>query len=276
MTKFLAAVAQLNSQDDVNRNLAKMKELVEEAAAKGCRLIAFPECSHYIGNDPFSIAEDIPGGRSFTFLAELARKHHIWIHAGSIYERCPGEKRLYNASFVLDPEGQLRCKYHKLHLFDVVLDNGPSVKESDRIIPGDRIVTLDTEEIGHCGLSICYDMRFGEIYRLMTLRGANLLFVPSNFTMNTGKDHWDVLLRARALENHCYLIAPAQIGKKPKFQAYGKAMIVDPWGNVIAKCSDRECIAIAEIDLDYVTSVRHQIFTLENRREDIYSLTEKE
>ena len=131
---------------------------------------------------------------------------------------------------------------------------------------------MDTKEVGHLGLSICYDMRFGELFRIMALEGANILLCPANFTLNTGKDHWLPLLKARAIENSCYVIAPGQIGRKPRFQAYGHSMVIDPWGNVIACASDKPCFITAEIDLDYVQTVRQQIFTLENRRSDRYIL----
>ena len=136
-------------------------------------------------------------------------------------------------------------------------------------------MTVDTGEVGHLGLSVCYDMRFCELFRIMALRGAQILIIPANFTVNTGKDHWEVLLRARAIENGCYVIAPGQIGLKPSYQAYGKTMIIDPWGNVIAMASDKTGVITAEIDLEYLRSVRSQVYTLENRRSDVYQLSER-
>lgn len=273
MNKFIAAAIQMDSTGNLQENLAAITDFVDEAAARGAKLIAMPENVNYVGTESAANAEEVPGGPTFRHLSALAQKHQVWLHCGSIYEKNPSDPRPYNCNMVINPKGELVAKYHKLHPFDVVIKNGPEVKESDRICPGSDIVTVDTGEVGHWGLSICYDIRFGEMYRLMALEGAQILFTPADFTMNTGKDHWEPLLRARAIENGCYVIAPGQYGIKPKFQAYGKSLIVDPWGNVIAKAPDHPCVITAEIDLDYLDKVRKQIFTLENRRSDLYSLT---
>lgn len=273
MNKFIAAAIQMDSTGNLQENLAAITDFVDEAAARGAKLIAMPENVNYVGTESAANAEEVPGGPTFCHLSALAQKHQVWLHCGSIYEKNPNDPRPYNCNMVINPKGELVAKYHKLHPFDVVIKNGPEVKESDRICPGSDIVTVDTGEVGHWGLSICYDIRFGEMYRLMALEGAQILFTPADFTMNTGKDHWEPLLRARAIENGCYVIAPGQYGIKPKFQAYGKSLIVDPWGNVIAKAPDHPCVITAEIDLDYLDKVRMQIFTLENRRSDLYSLT---
>lgn len=273
MNKFIAAAIQMDSTGNLQENLAAITDFVDEAAARGAKLIAMPENVNYVGTESAANAEEVPGGPTFRHLSALAQKHQVWLHCGSIYEKNPDDPRPYNCNMVINPKGELVAKYHKLHPFDVVIKNGPEVKESDRICPGSDIVTVDTGEVGHWGLSICYDIRFGEMYRLMALEGAQILFTPADFTMNTGKDHWEPLLRARAIENGCYVIAPGQYGIKPKFQAYGKSLIVDPWGNVIAKAPDHPCVITAEIDLDYLEKVRKQIFTLENRRSDLYSLT---
>ena len=273
MNKFIAAAIQMDSTGNLQENLAAITDFVDEAAARGAKLIAMPENVNYVGTESAANAEEVPGGPTFRHLSALAQKHQVWLHCGSIYEKNPNDPRPYNCNMVINPKGELVAKYHKLHPFDVVIKNGPEVKESDRICPGSDIVTVDTGEVGHWGLSICYDIRFGEMYRLMALEGAQILFTPADFTMNTGKDHWEPLLRARAIENGCYVIAPGQYGIKPKFHAYGKSLIVDPWGNVIAKAPDHPCVITAEIDLDYLDKVRKQIFTLENRRSDLYSLT---
>ena len=206
-------------------------------------------------------------------MAGLAKKYNVWLHCGSIYEKNPDDARPYNATMVIRPDGTLAAKYHKIHPFDVVIPDGPVNRESDRICPGNEIVTVDTGEVGCLGLSICYDMRFAELYRIMALEGAQILMVPADFTMPTGKDHWETILRTRAIENGCYVIAPAQCGVKPKFQAYANSLVVDPWGNVIARASNYPQVITAEINLDYIEKVRKQIFTLENRRPDIYSLS---
>ena len=273
MNKFTVAVLQLDSQDDVQKNLDTVTAFVEEAAGRGAKLITMPESMNYVGLDNAGHAEEIPGGKTFELMAGLAKKYNVWLHCGSIYEKNPDDARPYNATMVIRPDGTLAAKYHKIHPFDVVIPDGPVNRESDRICPGNEIVTVDTGEVGCLGLSICYDMRFAEFYRIMELEGAPILMGPADFTMPTGKDHWETILRTRAIENGCYVIAPAQCGVKPKFQAYANSLVVDPWGNVIARASNYPQVITAEINLDYIEKVRKQIFTLENRRPDIYSLS---
>ena len=272
MNKFTVAVLQLDSQDDVQKNLDTVVSFIEEAAARGAKLITMPESMNYVGLDNAGHAEEIPGGLTFQLMSEQAKKYGVWLHCGSIYEKNPNDPRPFNSTMVIDPRGNLAAKYHKIHPFDVVIPNGPVNRESERICPGDEIVTVDTGEVGHLGLSICYDMRFAEMYRIMALEGAQILLMPADFTMPTGKDHWETILRTRAIENGCYVVAPAQYGVKPKFQAYANSLVVDPWGNVIARASNHPQVITAEIDLDYLQQVRRQIFTLENRRPDVYSL----
>ena len=272
MNKFTVAVLQLDSQDDVQKNLDTVVSFIEEAAARGAKLITMPESMNYVGLDNAGHAEEIPRGPTFQLMSEQAKKYGVWLHCGSIYEKNPNDPRPFNSTMVIDPRGNLAAKYHKIHPFDVVIPNGPVNRESERICPGDEIVTVDTGEVGHLGLSICYDMRFAEMYRIMALEGAQILLMPADFTMPTGKDHWETILRTRAIENGCYVVAPAQYGVKPKFQAYANSLVVDPWGNVIARASNHPQVITAEIDLDYLQQVRRQIFTLENRRPDVYSL----
>lgn len=273
MNKFTVAVLQLDSQDDVQKNLHTVVSFIEEAASRGAKLITMPESMNYVGLDNAGHAEEIPGGPTFQLMSEQAKKYGVWLHCGSIYEKNPNDPRPFNSTMVIDPQGNLAAKYHKIHPFDVVIPNGPVNRESERICPGNEIVTVDTGEVGHLGLSICYDMRFAEMYRIMALEGAQILLMPADFTMPTGKDHWETILRTRAIENGCYVIAPAQYGVKPKFQAYANSLVVDPWGNVIARASNHPQVITAEIDLDYLQQVRRQIFTLENRRPDVYSLS---
>ena len=176
---------------------------------------------------------------------------------------------------LISPDGKLAAKYHKIHLFDVdIAKDGVYYKESDNVSFGEKITLCNTKEVGNIGLAICYDIRYGELFRIMALKGADIFMTPADFTLNTGKDHWEVLLRARAIENGCYVIAPNQIGRKSKFTAYGNSMIIDPWGTVIARASDKEGVITAEIDLDYCQNIRRQVLTLENRRIDIYTLKE--
>lgn len=275
MTSFIAAAIQMDSQDDKRANLAAAEGYIREAAAEGAQLVVLPESMNYIGRDIAGQAEPIPQGPTCTRLSALARELKIWLQGGSIYETNPEDPaRPFNTTFLIDPEGQLVAKYSKLHPFDVVLPNGVTSRESDRVAPGHAIVTVDTEWL-RAGMAICYDIRFPEMFRLMALEGAKLFLVPANFTVNTGKDHWEMLLRARAIENECYVVAANQMGKKPRFTAYGNSMIIDPWGTVIARSSDKPGIILAEIDPEYVIQVRQSTFTLDNRRPDVYELNKK-
>ena len=270
MTKYIAALCQMDSRDDKQANLAMAAALIDDAAAKGAAIAAFPETVSFIGKGYRYQAETIPGPTS-DFFCEQAKRTGMWIVSGSFPEADPSGKPK-NTMLLIDPEGNIRCRYSKLHMFDVEIANGPSYKESSFNTAGDRIALADTP-LGRLGFAVCYDLRFDEMFRIMALNGAQVIFVPSSFTMNTGKDHWEPLMRARAIENGVYMIGPAQIGEKTGMNAYGKSMAVDPWGNVIAKAGDRPCCITAEIDLDYLDSVRAQVPSLLNRREDIYSVS---
>lgn len=275
MTRFVAAAVQLDTQDNKQMNLQAAETYIRESAARGAELVVLPETMNYLGRDMVEEAESIPGGLTFRKMAALARELKLWLQAGSIYETNPEDPaRPFNTTFLVNPQGELVAKYSKLHPFDVVLPNGVTSRESDRVCPGRTIVTAATPW-AKLGMAICYDIRFGEMFRLMALEGAKLFVVPANFTVNTGKDHWETLLRARAIENECYVIAPNQFGRKPRFTAYANSMIIDPWGTVIARASDKPGIITAEIDLEYVEKVRHSTFTLANRREDVYGLQKK-
>lgn len=216
MNKFLAAVIQMDSQSDVENNLETAAEFIEEAVSRGAKLITMPENMNYAGPDSAGRAEPIPGGRTWTLMADLAKKHTVWLHCGSIYETNKEYPRPYNTTMLISPRGELAVKYSKIHPFDVVITNGPNNRESDRICPGKEIVTFDTGEVGHLGLSICYDMRFVELYPIVALEGAQILLVPSDFTTNTCKDHWEPILRARAIENACYVRRARAVGRQGK------------------------------------------------------------
>lgn len=270
--KFTLALLQIDTQDNKKENLDKLARLIDEAAQKGAQGVSMAEMVSYLGHESLKHIEAIPGGDTFELFSAKAKEHGLWIHGGSIYEENKDNpSKPYNTTMVLNPRGELVDIYRKLHLFDVHIDQGPSVKESDGISPGKRIVTVDTD-YGIWGLAICYDMRFPELFRLLALEGAQILFIPANFTLNTGKDHWESLLRARAIENSCYVVAAAQIGKKPKFTAYGRSLVIDPWGNIVAQASDTEGILLCEIDLTLPGKMAHQLFTLPNRRSDVYTL----
>ncbi|WP_337543674.1 carbon-nitrogen hydrolase family protein [Acidaminococcus timonensis] len=275
MARFVAAAIQMDSQDSKWGNLEIAERYIRRAADAGANLIVLPETMNYIGRDMAEEAETLPDGPTFTKIAQLAWELKVWILAGSIYEINPDDpQRPFNTAFLVDPRGVMVAKYSKLHPFDVVLPNGVTSRESDRVAPGHAVVTVDTEWF-RAGMAICYDIRFPEMFRLMALEGAKLFLVPANFTVNTGKDHWEMLLRARAIENECYVVAANQMGKKPRFTAYGNSMIIDPWGTVIARSSDKPGIILAEIDPEYVTQVRQSTFTLDNRRPDVYGLKKK-
>jgi len=272
LRKYLIGIIQLDTQNDKGKNLARICEFIDEAAARGAKLVALPEVMNLIGDNvgEGGAQEPIPG-YSTQILARKAREHGIYVHCGSMREEIPGDTRSFNTTVMLDTEGRIIATYRKLHTFDVTLTDGTICNESARIRPGDKIVTVDTE-LGKLGLSICYDIRFPELYRLLAMDGARMIFTPANFTLPTGKDHWEPILRARAIENGCYIIAPAQIGKKPNFTAFGNSMVVDPWGTVIAKSKDEPGVTIAEIDLDFQDKIRGQIPSLRNRRSDAYEL----
>ena len=272
MRRFSMAVIQLSSTQDPEENLQEIGAFVREAAERGAQTAALPECALYRGLEMERYAQDVPGGAAVRRLAQLARETGLWLHCGSLYEQAPQGGRPYNCTLVIRPDGTLAGKYRKLHPFDVAVPNGPAVRESDQIRPGEEIVTVDAGDLGTWGLSICYDLRFGELYRLMALEGAQVLFVPANFTLNTGRDHWEVLIRARAIENGCYVVAPGQFGPGPEFPAFGRSMVADPWGNVIARAPDRPGVILADIDLDYVDEIRRRVGTLDNRRRDKYRL----
>lgn len=270
MSAFLMGVIQADIQDDKEKNLVKVEKLIEKAIKKGAQFVTMPENINYIGSTERNIAnaEPIPGETSL-FFSNLAKKHSVWIHCGSFAESAPGFKKVYNTSIVVDPAGEIVALYRKIHMYDVDIANGPSVRESDAKMPGREIVVFDSE-YGRMGLSICYDMRFPELYRIMALKGAKLMFVPANYTLFTGKDHWEVVLRTRAIENQCFVAAAGQVGVKPKFQSYGRSMVIDPWGTVIAQASDGEGVIVAEIDMDRVENVRRQLPSFPNRRPEAY------
>ncbi len=264
-------LVQMNSRSDKETNLATAERLIDEAAAKGARLVGLPEYVSYLGPKELheENAEPIPGPTTERFAAK-ARQHGIYLLGGSILERSETPGMYYNTSAFFSPEGELLATYRKIHLFDIDITGNVSANESTTILPGDRAVTVEMD--GHTlGLSICYDLRFPELYRMLALDGAEVLFVPAAFTLYTGKDHWHTLLRARAVENQCYVLAPAQIGPHdPNAQCYGHALVADPWGTVIADAPNHEGVVIADIDFEYLKQVRAQVPSLANRRPSTY------
>ena len=265
--KFLAAAVQMLACDDKESNRQEAARWIRVAAAEGARLVALPEVFIWRGNkrEEKNAAEPIPGPAS-EFLSGLARELHIYLLGGSILEQIPGSEKVYNTSLLFGPEGDTLATYRKIHLFDVDLKGQVSAVESATREFG-REVVVATTELCRMGLSVCYDLRFAELYRALVTSGAELIFVPSAFTAYTGNAHWESLLRARAIENQTYVIAPDQFGKNPKsFETYGHSMIVDPWGTVVAQIADGAGIAVAELDLGYLAKVRAELPALQHRR----------
>src|SRR3989441_10424106 len=265
MERYLAAAVQMSSGSDRPANLARAEALVREAAGRGARLVVLPEVFAWRGASAEEAGEPIPGPTTER-LAALARELAIHLCAGSLLERVPGEPRAYNTSCLFDPRGELVARYRKLHLFDVDLPGRVSVRESATRAPGAEVIAVPTE-LGTLGLSVCYDLRFPELYRRLMRAGAEVLLVPSAFTFPTGAAHWEVLCRARAIENQCYLVAPDQAGTSPHgFADYGESLIVDPWGRVLARAGDGEGVITAEIDRAYLARVRRQLPCLAHAR----------
>lgn len=265
--KFLAAAVQMVASDDKVANLKEAERWVREAVRLGARLVVLPEVFIWRGNkkEERNAAEKIPGPTS-EFLASLARELKIYLLAGSILEEIPDSAKAYNTSLLFDPTGKFLASYRKIHLFDVDLANGVSLRESDTRAHGADVVVADTE-LGTLGLTVCYDLRFPELYRGLANKGAHLIFVPAAFTAFTGQAHWETLLRARAIENQAYVIAADQFGKAPKsFECHGHSMIVDPWGTVLAELPDGPGVITAEIDFDQLTKVRAELPALAHRR----------
>ncbi|MCM8746562.1 carbon-nitrogen hydrolase family protein [Thermomicrobium sp. CFH 73360] len=262
---------QMNSRSDKAQNLAVAERLIAEAAAQGAEVIALPEYVNFLGPRELheANAEPIPGPTTERF-ATAAQRYGIYLLGGSILERSDIPGKYFNTSVLFAPTGEILATYRKIHLFDVDLTGNVTSNESATILPGDRIVTA--EIAGHTvGLTICYDLRFPELYRLLALAGAELVFVPAAFTLYTGKDHWHALLRARAIENQYYVAAPAQIGPHdPGQQCYGHALVADPWGTVIAEAVNRVGVVVTTIDFAYLREVRAQLPSLANRRPEVY------
>lgn len=268
MKDFRVALVQMDSQQDNEENLRKMEERTSEAAQHGAALVVFPETVEYIGPDMAGHASLVPGNITERF-SDMARKNGVWLHAGSITEK--HEKKARNLSMLFSPEGRCVASYRKLHMFDVTVEDGPSYRESDEILPGETVCLADTD-LGRLGISICYDLRFPQVYRLMADHGAEMLIVSANFTDSTGEAHWEPLLRARAIENTCYVLACGQCGQKPAFKAHGHSMVIDPWGRILAEAGDKEEILYAEISSEVLKKTRNQIPCLQNQREDLYQL----
>jgi len=264
MRPFVAAAIQLCAGSDKLVNLEKAEALVATAARQGARLVVLPEVFLWRGprGEERGAAEPIPGP-STARLGDLARQLAIHLVAGSILEHSGGDK-VFNTSVLFNPHGDVVACYRKLHLFDVDIPEHVSIRESDTRVAGDAVVCAPTE-IGVIGMSICYDLRFPELYRQQTMRGAEIMTVPSAFTFPTGAAHWEVLLRARAIENQVYIVAADQVGHSPTgILNFGNSLIIDPWGKPLARAADREMVIFAEIDREYQARVRRELPCLEH------------
>ncbi|WP_093423995.1 carbon-nitrogen hydrolase family protein [Tranquillimonas alkanivorans] len=267
------AVCQLNSQDDKEKNVTEALELVDRASREQLDLIALPEYLDFQGprEQALAVAEGENGETLQRFQAK-ARELGVAILMGSVRVQGASEGKVLNRSILIDKSGDVVAHYDKTHLYDVDLPGRVTYKESDTIEPGRDIVVASLEG-RKVGMSICYDVRFPELYRLLALEGAQVLFVPAAFALYTGRDHWEVLLRARAIENQCFVVAPGQIGPYPPSGACnGRSMIIDPWGNVMAQAPDRVGYVVAELEFDLLDKVRAEMPSLQNRRADVYAL----
>lgn len=257
--RYRAAVVQTTTTENVAANLEAAEDAVRAAAKAGAKLVALPEAVSFIGGEAAkAAAAEPPDGPSFRRFEALAAELDLYLLAGSLPERVDGGPPA-NTSVLYGPQGAL-ATYRKIHLFDVDLGpEGPRLAESDGTQPGAEAVSVETP-LGTMGLTICYDLRFPELYVSLRSAGAELLFVPSAFTVPTGADHWEVLLRARAIETQCYVLAPAQIGAHGgKRRSYGRSMIIDPWGTVLATAPDRPSLALADLDLDHLRDLRRKM-----------------
>ncbi len=265
------AAIQMASGPQVTANLLLAGQLIAEAAGKGARFVVLPENFGLMGvteQDKLEVAESANGGPMQEFLAENARKHGVWICGGTLPVETPEPGKVYASSFIYNDEGRQVARYDKVHLFDVSLPGvDENYNESETILPGDRTVVVDTP-FGKIGLAVCYDLRFPELFRELVDRGAEIIFVPAAFTDLTGKAHWDILVRARAVENLCYVVASAQGGYHVNGRTtYGHSMIVDPWGAVVDEADDHKPgIVLGDINLDCLRRVRRSFPVLQHRR----------
>jgi predicted amidohydrolase len=259
---FLAAAVQLNSTMDSDLNWNTAQDLIRRAAARGASLIATPENTNFLGppSEKVRLAESLQG-TTCTRFGGLARELGVHLLLGSFNEKSERSDRVYNSSVLFGPDGERLAVYRKIHLFDANVADGAVHRESHSVLPGKEVVVAESP-LARLGLSICFDLRFGELYRQLAERGADVLCVPAAFLATTGRAHWEVLLRARAVENQCYVLAPGQWGRfedQGTKESYGHSMIVDPWGQVLATAMDGPGIAVAEIDLARVAAVRRII-----------------
>lgn len=269
--KVKVACVQMNSTGDSSKDIAQAIKLIRRAARAKAKIIALPEAFHFRGQKKLYhlVATKIPSPVTDVFF-EVARECGAAIVLGSILERSSRKGKYYNTSLLISEKGKIIAKYRKIHLFDLEAGKDLTSIESDKILPGREIVTADVFGI-KVGLSVCYDLRFPGIYRQLSKKGAKIIFVPSNFASFTGRAHWKVLLRARAVENQVFMVAPAQYGmdQSDKIKSYGHSMMVDPWGKVLKEAGAKgDEVITADLDLRYLEHVRKMLPALEHRKID--------
>ena len=269
--RLRVACVQINSSPSKAENLERMESLVARAASTGADVVLLPEKWNGLGSHEIllEVAEPLDGGETVEAMGAWARAHGITLVGGSIAERRDGREKLSNTCVVFDPEGELAAVYRKIHMFDVEV-GGVVYRESDAEEPGDRPVSCDVEG-WRLGLTICYDLRYPELYRILAVEGAELVTVPAAFTLYTGKDHWEILLRARAVENQCYVLAANQWGVVEGKASYGRSAIVDPWGVVLAQAPDEDGVVTAELDRAHMERIRRTLPSLATRQPAAYT-----
>lgn len=267
LSNYLVAAAQMTSTADKARNLDTAIRLVNEAADLGAKLVGLPENFAFMGPEEQRLAgAETLDGPTLGALREVAARRRIFVVAGSIAEKVADPKKTANTSALIADDGSLVAAYRKIHLFDVNIPDGARYAESEVVVPGDMAIVAPTA-LGRIGLTICYDLRFPELYRKLAGFGAQLITIPAAFTLFTGKDHWEVLVRARAVENLAYVIAPAQVGRhSANRQTFGNAMVVDPWGVVLARCADGEGVCVAPFSRARLERVRQELPALKHRK----------
>ncbi|ASC72224.1 Nitrilase [Halomicronema hongdechloris C2206] len=267
MKAYLAAAVQMTSEPDLEKNLAQAEDLIDLAVRQGAELVTLPENFSFLGDEAAKIdqAESICRS-SETFLKTMAQRYQVTLLGGG-YPVVAHEGKVFNTALLVAPDGEALMRYEKVHLFDVNLPDGNTYRESNTVVSGQSLPSVyPSKDLGNLGISVCYDVRFPELYRHLSQMGAEVLVVPAAFTAYTGKDHWQVLLQARAIENTCYVIAPAQTGfHNARRQSHGHAAIIDPWGMVLADAGNQPGVAIAEINPSRLEQVRRQMPSLQHR-----------
>lgn len=260
------SVIQMNSVSDKAANLAKAEKLTRNAVTQDSPdMVIFPEHFDWAGGsaqEKVAAGEDETGGPAYRLCSRMAAEYGIFVHSGSFYEKVPGQDRVFNTTVVFDPHGKEIARYRKLHMFDIYTPDGLRYGESDAVAAGSEVTTVDVGDF-RLGLAICYDLRFPELFQQLVARGANVIMLPAAFTLQTGKDHWEVLCRARAIETQSYVVAcgshgPLSQNGETRY-TYGHSLIVDPWGHVITKCSDGDGFATARLDIQLINKVRNDI-----------------